>query len=177
MRLTWKSTMLAVALAAAPAAYAAEPATVAKVDLPRYLGTWYEQARLPMRFQNDCVADVKANYALAKDQTITVTNSCRDKDGKLITAKGQAKVVNDAGSKLQVSFLPKAIRWLPVGKAGYWILRLDDNYQTALVGTPNRKYMWVLSRSPKIDEATLQSYIQTAKQQGYDVSKLIRSGK
>ena len=64
---------------------------------------------------------------------------------------------------------------MPVARSYYWILRLDDNYQTALVGTPNRKYLWVLSREPKLDEATLQSYIETAKQQGYDVSKLVRS--
>ncbi|WP_165006895.1 lipocalin family protein [Neisseria yangbaofengii] len=76
---------------------------------------------------------------------------------------------------MRISFLPKAVNRVPIARSSYWVLRLDDNYQTALVGTPNRKYLWVLSRTPKPDEAALQSYIETAKQQGYDVSKLVRS--
>ncbi|WP_170064871.1 lipocalin family protein [Neisseria iguanae] len=153
------------------------PQTVAKVDIPRYMGTWYEQVRLPMRFQDDCVADVKAQYMLTEKQVVKITNSCRKKDGSIMSADAEVKKVGHSGSKLLISFLPKALNWVPVARSSYWILRLDENYQTALVGTPNRKYMWVLSRTPKLDEATLQSYIETAKQQGYDVSKLVHSVK
>ena len=78
----------------------------------------------------------------------------------------------DSGSKLKVTFLPQGLRWLPVGKADYWVLALDPNYNHALVGTPNQKYLWILSRTPTMDEATYQTMVATAKSQGYDVSKL-----
>ncbi|WP_373753532.1 lipocalin family protein [Neisseria weixii] len=178
MRFPAKFVALSLGILAATAQSAEpqnEPQTVAQVDIPRYMGTWYEQVRLPMRFQDGCVSDVKAQYRLTEKQVVKITNSCRKKDGSMISADAEVKKVDENGSKLRISFLPKAINWVPVARSSYWILRLDDNYQTALVGTPNRKYLWVLSREPKLDEATLQSYIETAKQQGYDVSKLIRS--
>lgn len=166
--------MSAAAQAAKPQS---EPQTVANVDIPRYMGTWYEQVRLPMPFQDDCVSEVKAQYTLTAKQNVKITNSCRKADGSLMSAEGEVKKVEGNGSRLQITFLPKAVNWIPVGRASYWILRLDDNYQTALVGTPNRKYLWVLSRTPKLDEAVLQSYIETARQQGYDVSRLLRSSR
>lgn len=154
--------------------YATEPQTVSKVDIGRYMGVWYEQVRLPMRFQDDCATEIKARYTLTEKQTINITNSCRKKDGSLMRADAQVKKADANGSKLHISFLPKAVNWIPFGRASYWILRLDKDYQTVLVGTPDRKYMWVLSRAPKLDETTLQSYIATARQQGYDVSRLVR---
>lgn len=176
MRFPAKLTALCLFMSAAAHAEPQDrPQTVDKVDIPRYMGTWYEQVRLPMRFQDDCVSDVQARYRLTDKQTVKITNSCRKADGSLMSAEGEVKKVEGSGSRLRITFLPKAVNWIPVGRASYWILRLDDDYQTALVGTPNRKYLWVLSRTPKLDEATLQSYIETAKQQGYDVSKLVRS--
>ena len=154
---------------------AAPPATVAEVDVPRYMGRWHEIARLPMRFQNDCVRDVTADYRLNENRSVTVLNRCRKADGEMIEATGLAKAADAGGSKLKVTFLPKGLRWLPFGKASYWILRLDASYQTALVGTPDRKYLWLLSRTPDIDEAVYQRYLDTAREQGYDLDGLIRN--
>lgn len=174
MKKTAALTLAAALLYAAPA-FANEPQTVAQVDIPRYMGTWHEIARLPMRFQDDCARAVQAHYTLNPDQSVRVDNSCRKADGSLMQVEGLAKTEDGSGSKLRVSFLPKAIRWLPVGRAQYWILRLDEDYRYALVGTPDRKYLWVLSRQPDMDEQQLQSYLQTAREQGYDLKDLIKN--
>ena len=95
-----------------------------------------------------------------------------DKDGKTMQSIGEATKNGESGSKLKVTFLPQGLRWLPVGKADYWVLDLDSNYQHALVGTPNQKYLWILSRTPTISETTYQQLVAKAKSQGYDISKL-----
>ncbi|MDM1761129.1 lipocalin family protein, partial [Acinetobacter sp. 251-1] len=76
-------------------------------------------------------------------------------------------------SKLKVSFLPSIIRWLPIARGDYWILKLDENYQTALVGTPNKKYLWVLSRTPQLDQSILDEYLNYAKTLGYELNDII----
>lgn len=158
-----------------PSAVGDAPATAAVVDLPPYMGTWYEMARLPMPYQEQCVSEVQAHYRLNKDNSVSVENSCRNQTGAISRVEGLATVVDDSGAKLQVSFLPKFIRWLPVGKAAYWILRIDEDYRHALVGTPEREYLWILSRSPNMDDDVLQSYIDSAQAQGYDTANLIRN--
>lgn len=145
---------------------------VAQVDLNRYMGKWYEIARLPMYFQRHCASDVTATYTLKPTGAVEVNNQCVDKDGKTMQSIGEATKNGESGSKLKVTFLPQGLRWLPVGKADYWVLDLDSNYQHALVGTPNQKYLWILSRTPTISEATYQQLVAKAKSQGYDISKL-----
>nr|WP_309594028.1 lipocalin family protein [Moraxella osloensis] len=145
---------------------------VQSVDLNRYAGKWYEIARLPMFFQRNCASDVTATYTLQPTGKVEVNNQCMGKDGKPMQSIGEASKNGDSGSKLKVTFLPQGLRWLPVGKADYWVLALDPNYNHALVGTPNQKYLWILSRTPTMDEATYQTMVATAKSQGYDVSKL-----
>ncbi len=81
----------------------------------------------------------------------------------MISSEGVAYPQNEGNSKLKVSFLPSGLRWIPFTKGDYWVLRVDPNYQVALVGGPSHKYLWILSRSPQLDEATYQSYLQTAK--------------
>ncbi|OSI12641.1 lipocalin family protein [Neisseria canis] len=149
--------------------------TVERVDVARYMGTWYEIARLPMPFQKQCAADVTATYTLNADTTIKVVNRCRQADGSWSEAEGLARAQNESNSKLKVSFLPKVLRWLPVGKAPYWIMALDEEYENVMVGQPDRKYLWLLSRQPHMDEETYQSYLTQAKSQGYDLSNLIRT--
>lgn len=149
-----------------------KPTAVDQVDLARYSGVWYEIGRLPMYFQRKCASDVTATYTpQANSNAITVLNQCRTETGDQINASGQAVPVDDAGSKLKVSFLPSWLRWAPIGKADYWVLALEDNYQSALVGTPNKKYLWLLSRSPDLSEQTYQRYRQIAQNQGYDLSE------
>lgn len=151
---------------------ASTPTTVDSVDLNEYAGTWYEIGRLPMYFQRKCAGDVTANYTQKTDGSgIIVTNKCMAEDGSGITAEGLAKPVDESGSKLKVTFLPKWIRWIPVGRADYWVLARDADYKTALVGTPDKKYLWLLARSPNISQETYTKYRQVAQQQGYDLKE------
>ena len=153
----------------------AQPKAVNAIDVQKYLGTWYEVARLPMYFQRNCASDVQAEYSLNADQTIQVKNQCINTDGKLDVSEGVAYSQNDGNSQLKVSFLPKGLRWVPFSKGDYWVLRVDEDYQVALVGGPSHRYLWLLSRSPDVDEAVIEDYLNTAKAQGYDLSKLIRT--
>ncbi len=151
---------------------ATEPTTVDSVDLQQYAGTWYEIGRLPMYFQRNCASDVTATYTSKTDgMGIIVTNKCQDDAGSMIVADGLAKPADNTGSKLKVTFLPSWIRWLPVGRADYWVLARDADYQTALVGTPDKKYLWLLARTPNISQQTYSKYRQIAQQQGYDLKE------
>ncbi|WP_352338137.1 lipocalin family protein [Psychrobacter sp. 16-MNA-CIBAN-0192] len=151
---------------------ASTPTTVDSVDLEQYAGTWYEIGRLPMYFQRKCASDVTATYTGKADGSgIDVLNQCRKQDGLMMSANGLAKAVDNSGSKLKVTFLPSWIRWLPVGRADYWVLARDANYQTALVGTPDKKYLWLLARTPNISQQTYSKYSQIAQQQGYDLKE------
>ena len=150
--------------------------TVEKVELDRYLGTWYEVARKPLVFQQKCDRNVTATYTLNENGNVNVDNRCVQKDGQVMQSLGEAYIQNPPyNSKLKVSFLPEFIRWLPVGRGDYWVLKLDDHYQTVLVGEPRRKYMWVLSRDPQLDQKVLNEYLQYAQSIGYDLSDLIRT--
>ena len=150
--------------------------TVDKVELDRYLGVWYEIARKPMVFQKICDRDVSAVYTLNENGNITVNNRCVGADGSKQQSIGEAFVQNAPfNSKLKVSFLPEAIRWLPVGRGDYWVLKVDEDYQTVLVGEPRRKYMWVLSRSTHPDLDVVEEYLSYAKSVGYDLSDIIHT--
>jgi apolipoprotein D and lipocalin family protein len=140
-----------------------------KVDLNRYIGKWHEIARLPMFFQRNCVSDVTADYSLKPDGRIGVLNQCRQKDGTLSTARGTARVVDQStNAKLKVSFF-----WPFSGD--YWILDLGPNYEYAMVGEPRRKYLWILSRQPNLDEETYLKLVMKARLLGFDTSRLIRA--
>ncbi|BAU77033.1 lipocalin family protein [Metapseudomonas furukawaii] len=153
---------------------AAPPRTVGAVDLERYQGTWYELARLPMFFQRDC-AQSEAHYSLQADGSVGVLNRCRTLEGEWKEARGNA-VPQVAGrtDRLWVRFDNWITRLLPDRiKGDYWVLYLDDGYRTALVGNPNRKYLWLLSRTPVVSEKTRQRLLETAEAQGYDTDRLI----
>jgi apolipoprotein D and lipocalin family protein len=143
---------------------------VPHVDLSRYLGTWYEIARFPFRLQEGCVA-TQATYTLLEDGKIGVLNQCRKPsfDGDLSTAKGKAWVVDkETNAKLKVRFF-----WPFSGD--YWIIDLGVNYDYAVVSQPNRKYLWILSRTPRMDETLYAQIIERLRQQHYDVNKLIKT--
>jgi len=140
------------------------------VDLNRYIGTWYEIATIPQRFQKDCVA-VTATYTLRDDGAIAVLNKCRKKtlDGELKEAKGKAWVVDKkTNAKLKVQFF-----W-PF-KGDYWIIELDADYQYAVVGHPGLKYLWILCRTPQIEESLYQDLLQRIASKGYDLSLIKRT--
>lgn len=141
--------------------------TAASVDLERYLGTWYEIARLPNGFETDCEG-VTADYARRDDGLIGVVNRCRvgAADGKLKTAKGRARIVDEAtNAKLEVSFFGPF--W-----GDYWILWLADDYSLSLVGEPEGRYLWILARTPTLDAATREAALSRLTAFGYDTSKL-----
>ncbi|MFC6168321.1 lipocalin family protein [Acinetobacter terrestris] len=149
---------------------------VEKIELNKYLGTWHEVARKPLYFQRKCDSNVTANYSLNKNGNIKVDNSCYTKDGKFKQTIGEAFVQNaPSNSKLKVSFLPKIIRWLPVGRGDYWVLKIDENYETVLVGEPDKKYMWILSRSQQPQPEVVQEYLNYAESIGYDLSDVIKT--
>ncbi|TCB57969.1 lipocalin family protein [Acinetobacter terrae] len=150
--------------------------TIEKVELDKYLGVWYEVARKPMYFQNKCDRDVSATYTLNENGNIGVDNRCYTKDGQLNQSIGEAFIQNAPfNTKLKVSFLPESVRWLPVGRGDYWVLKIDDAYQTVLVGEPRRRYLWVLSRSAQPDQAIVKEYLDYAQSIGYDIGDVIHT--
>lgn len=150
-------------------ATAAPLTTVDHVDLQRYLGKWYEIARYPNRFQRKCESDTTATYTLREDGKVQVVNACREKDGTMTTAKGTAKVVDPkTNAKLKVTFF-----WPFYGD--YWILGLGPDYQYAIVGEPDRKYLWILSRTPAMDETTYQEVLRRVESLGYQPGNLMKT--
>jgi apolipoprotein D and lipocalin family protein len=147
--------------------------TVPHVDLARYLGTWYEIARKPMRHEDATARDITASYELDEEGAVRVLNGCIDEDGNVEVAEGQARPVDDSNARLEVTFLPRGLRWIPFARGDYWILRLDDGYTTALVGEPGRKYLWLLHRSPRMDSATRDEWLEFARLHGYDLDDAI----
>ncbi len=147
--------------------------TVPQVDLPRYLGLWYEICRLPMKWEDEAASDITAHYTLQPDGKVTVDNRCIDAEGKPARAVGVAEAVDDSNAKLAVSFLPAGLRWLPFTKADYWVLMLDDDYRIALVGSPDRKYLWLLSRTPQLSPDDRAPFLDHARRMGFDLAPLI----
>lgn len=150
--------------------------TVSSVDLARYAGTWYEMARLPMWFQRHCV-DSKAVYTSRSDGAIGVHNECMTDSGKIEQAEGVARVVDTStNARLTVVFDNFFARLFGSSREGnYWILALDPEYQTAMVGTPDRRFLWILSRTSHLDEGTYQRLVEQATGLGFPVSDLIRA--
>jgi apolipoprotein D and lipocalin family protein len=144
--------------------------TVASVDLERYLGRWYEVASYPAWFQKGCTATT-ADYSLREDGLIKVVNSCRkgSLDGKAKQSTGRAKVVDTAtNAKLEVSFF-----WPFWGD--YWIIDLDPDYRWAVVGVPSRKFLWILSRTPQMDDSVYNDILSRLPAMGYDPARLNRT--
>lgn len=150
-------------------------AVVPQVDWSRYAGKWFEVARLPNSFQRKCVADVTAQYSALPSGTIQVVNQCRRDDRDLDGATGEARQVAGEPSKLQVRFAPRWLGWLPAVWGDYWVIGLDDSYQTALVGTPDREFLWLLSRTPQRPAAEIDAWLQRAAALGFDTDRVLRT--
>ena len=162
-----------------PAAAAQAPAvtTAPSVDLKRYSGKWYEIAKFPNKFQKDCVGNTTAEYVLEPDgDRLRVTNRCLKKDGKIEEATGTAKIDDKrTNAKLEVRFAPAFLKFLPQVWGDYWIIDLDPDYQYAAVGHPERKYLWIMSRTPEMDDATYQQILRRVEKKGFDPNKLIKT--
>ena len=176
------ATLLTAAVLAITGCATAEPAgvpplqVVAPVELPRYMGIWYEQARLPTRFQKDCAGQVSARYSLRPDGRVDVLNRCATAPGEVKEALGEGRVVAMPGlpnaGRLEVRFAPEWLSWVPFVWGDYWIIRLDPDYKVALVGTPNREYLWLLSREPKLAPARVTEMLEHARAAGFAVENV-----
>lgn len=150
------------------------PRTAGKVDLGRYTGRWHEIARLPAPFQKDEDQAI-ANYGMNTDGTVSVQNIAIRPDGTRHDIKGSAKVLNPPeNTKLAVRFHTWFGPLIPVPDEGnYWILQVDERYQEAIVGTPDRRYLWLLARTPRISAERQTGLTAKAEALGYDVKRLV----
>ncbi|HEX5373928.1 MAG TPA: lipocalin family protein [Aquabacterium sp.] len=184
-RLWWSGAVLSALMAAgAPAQAALQPAlkAVESVDLSRYQGRWYQIAYYPNTFQKQCVSHTTADYALLSNGQVEVTNACKTAEGSTSSVVGLARlkqlrflgvpVSKPVTSKLEVRFAPDWLSWVPGVWANYWVIQLASDYRYAVVGEPNRQFLWILSRTPTLsaqDDAAIRA---TLVQQGYDPLKL-----
>ena len=143
------------------------------VDLNRYLGRWYEIARLPNFFEKADMQNIVAEYTLLPSGAVGVRNSSERANGNTSQVNGVAHVVDETNAKLRVTFAPEPLRLMPFVWGNYWILELDADYQWAIVGEPTRKFLWILSRNPRLSEAEYESVCAKVVEKGYDVAKLI----
>jgi apolipoprotein D and lipocalin family protein len=142
--------------------------TVEQIDLNRYAGTWYEIALLPNRFQRQCVADTQARYTIDAD-AVKVVNRCRRADGEVETIEGIAYPVQGSNNaKLRVSFFRPFY-------GDYWILAIDADYRFVLVGAPSRRFAWVLSRTPQLDQVSTELALAKAYELGFDRNAFVRT--
>lgn len=164
-------TLLMLLLAGAAACQNPSPrtsplATVPVVDLDRYSGRWYEIAKIPNRFQRQCIGDTTATYTRNTDGSIAVVNRCRTRGGEFDEARAIARVADPrTNAKLEVSFF-SLLGWRPVW-GDYWVLALGPNYDYAVIGEPSRRYGWILARTPSLEEATRARIDQQLRELGY----------
>ncbi|MBB5205214.1 apolipoprotein D and lipocalin family protein [Inhella inkyongensis] len=160
----------------------AAPTPLPTLDLPSYMGRWHQVALYPNRFQAQCLDSTTATYTLLADGRVRVLNRCRTQDGWDETegiARPRSGVELRAGgvlapAALEVSFLPAALRWLPVGWGRYDLLRLGPEQQWALVSEPTQQYLWVLARSPQLDATQWQTIENELRGMGFDLARLKR---
>jgi len=156
-----------------PAAVSALPS----LDVPSYMGTWYQVAWFPNRFQKQCVSDTSATYRQLPGGNVEVLNRCRLADGKFDDVVGLARPAGSVlrgtalePAQLEVSFLPAALRWLPIW-GSYWVVQLAEDGRYAVVSEAKRQYLWVLARSPSLsaaDESAIRSRLLA---QGFELSR------
>lgn len=150
--------------------------TVPHVDLQKYVGVWHEVARYPNRFQKQCDRNVSAEYSLQPDGRIRVVNRCVKSDGSTSEAAGVARVVDTStNAKLKVRFAPSWLSVLPFVWGDYWIIGLADDYSHAVVGTPDRSYLWILSRTPSLSDEAWRAARDIIRQNGFDETKLAKT--
>ena len=178
MFLSFGPAMLLQALFLSASLMAVEPVpltAVAQVDLGRYLGVWHEIARFPNYFQKGC-DQAQAKYSLLADGSIEVLNTCLKPDGKLKSVLGMATVVDkNSNAKLKVTFLPAWLRWTGIGSGDYWVVDLASDYRYAVVSEPGRNYLWILSRTPVMEQKDYQAVLDRMAILGLDATRLIAS--
>jgi len=146
---------------------------IAALDVPRYMGTWYEIARFPTWFQKKCTGESRAEYTPLTDGQVQVINRCRLENGAMNEAIGTARQVGGADSpKLEVRFAPAWLSFLPFVWGNYWVIDLDDAYQLVAVSEPTREYLWILSRTKQVDQKAYDALLERLARKGFDLTKL-----
>ena len=147
--------------------------SIPEFDVSRYMGTWYEIAKLPNWFQRKCVQGTQARYKVLGPTQIEVNNKCTTASGEEIQAIGLARP-NGSGrpAQLEVRFAPEWTAWLPMVWGAYWVLDLDADYQLAAVGDPSKSYLWILSRTPQVSAERYDAVLQRLNVMGFDITKL-----
>nr|WP_277347475.1 lipocalin family protein [Wenzhouxiangella sp. XN79A] len=141
--------------------------------MARYQGTWYEIAKLPNRFQDQCVAGTRAEYTLLDDGRVEVINRCRLASGATEEVRGRARRPDpDRPAALEVRFAPAWLSWLPMVWGDYQVMALDRGYRWALVGEPSRKFLWILSRTRGLPRARIDELLAEARRQGFPVDRI-----
>ncbi len=138
-------------------------------EVTRYLGTWYEIARFPVPFQKDCTATT-ATYGAVDEKTISVLNRCRRERPSGPVAQVEGTATMEAPGQLAVQFSS-----VPFIRAPYWVLWVDETYETAVVGVPNGRAGWILARTPEISQAKRAFAEEVLRANGYNPSRLIET--
>ena len=167
------ASFAAAALAAGQTARRPGVTPIPAIDLPRYMGTWYEIAKYPNRFQKQCAGFTTASYRLQPDKTVEVVNRCRRADGRFEDVTGTARQVGAPDSPvLKVRFAPAWLSFLPQVWGDYWVIDLDPDYQLVAVSEPGREYLWILSRTPTVPQQAYAALLARLERQGFDLAKV-----
>ncbi len=133
-------------------------------------------AALPNSFQRHCASDTTADYRLRDDGIVALTDRCKTQNGEVDEARGVARSADPAtNAKLEVSFvnvLGKQLFW-----GDYWIIGLGADYEYALVGTPSRRWGWILAREPRPSTQSIETWLERLRGQGYDPKAFVRTDK
>jgi lipocalin len=165
-----------LALATPAAADMGDPATVAHADVDRFMGRWYEIARLPNRREANCARDVVTTYERRTPSAIRVVSLCRTTDGEVERLQGVAHIRDGASqAKLELRYAPLALAWLPFLWDDWWILEVAPGYTYMVTGDPSRQTLWIYARTPALDEETYRTLVAHAAAQGYDTTRLVRT--
>ena len=181
MKTPWGALLLSLTLLSHATATATSPVpdleALPALNIPAYMGTWYQVAWFPNRFQKQCVSDTAATYRWLPAGEVEVINRCRLADGSVDSVTGVARtdgsrVQGDtlAPAKLRVSFLPAWLRWLPAW-GRYWVVDLADDGRYVLVSEPTREYLWVLARAPQLSDADRSAIRSTLQRLGFDLAR------
>ena len=146
---------------------------IPSLDVSRYMGTWFEIAKFPNRFQKQCTGHTSARYSLQKNGTVQVINRCRLENGEMNSAIGTARQIGPLDSpKLKVRFAPAWLSFLPLVWGDYWVIDLDEDYQLVAISEPTREYLWILSRTPSVDSEAYIQMLERLSSKGFEIHKL-----
>lgn len=146
------------------------PKPIDNFNINKYLGLWYEIGKIENSYEKNCNVPITSEWIILNDSNIGITYSCISSKGEKIISKATGYLVNDNIGQIEISFLPKWLKILHFLNLDMLILYTD--YKYALEGTKNKKMLWILARSEKIDKSQIKKMLLIAQKQGYDTNKV-----